>query len=62
LQKLCVSPILSNIKFTDEDDRIFYDTAKTVNTVLITGNKKHFPKDKIVLSPKEFIEGLPPEL
>jgi len=43
--------------FVDEDDRMFYEVAKTAKAkCIVTGNKDHFPKDSIVKSPKEFIE------
>jgi predicted nucleic acid-binding protein len=45
------------VVFTDEDDKIFYDVLKSSNAnYIITGNKKHYPKDKNILSPKEFKE------
>ena len=38
-------------------DRAFYEVAKTGNAqYLITGNKKHFPDEETVRSPKEFLE------
>jgi putative PIN family toxin of toxin-antitoxin system len=44
-------------KFIDEDDKMFYEVAKTAKaTCIVTGNKDHFPKEAIVRSPKEFIE------
>src|SRR5450756_1218490 len=33
-------PILDT--FGDEDDKMFYEVAKTANTYLVTGNSKHF--------------------
>ncbi|MCQ2795270.1 MAG: putative toxin-antitoxin system toxin component, PIN family [Bacilli bacterium] len=45
-------------KMIDEDDRQFYELAKSYDCYLITGNKKHYPKDSIVLSPDEFINKL----
>lgn len=45
-------------KFSDEDDRKFYEVAKSgVAEYLITGNKAHFPKDGIVVNPAEFMNG-----
>ena len=49
-----VQPIRSTDALPDEDDRVFYDTAKTAGAYLITGNKKHFPQAQFVLSPAEF--------
>ena len=43
-----------DIKFADESDKKFYEVAKTINCKLITGNKKHFPDEKGILSPGEF--------
>ena len=46
-----------NIKFADEDDKIFYELYKSGEAdFLITGNIKHFPKDKNIITPREFIE------
>ncbi len=43
--------------FRDEDDRMFYEVAVTGKAVcLVTGNKDHYPKGKIVRSPKEALE------
>ena len=45
------------IKFTDEADKKFYEVYKSGNAqCLITGNKKHFPKESTILNPKEFLE------
>lgn len=45
-----------NIDFVDEDDKKFFEVAKYCNAKLITGNLKHFPKDKDVMSVSEFLE------
>jgi putative PIN family toxin of toxin-antitoxin system len=43
--------------FTDEDDKMFYELYKTGEVdFLITGNIKHFPKEKNIVTPREFIE------
>jgi predicted nucleic acid-binding protein len=44
------------IDLPDEKDRIFYDTAKQRNAILITGNIKHFPEEDFIMSPKDFLE------
>jgi putative PIN family toxin of toxin-antitoxin system len=45
------------IKFTDEDDKIFYDVYKSSEAeYIITSNTKHYPKEKNIITPKEFIE------
>jgi predicted nucleic acid-binding protein len=46
-----------NLKFVDEDDRIFYELYKSGDVdYLITGNKKHFPEEKGIITAREFIE------
>ena len=46
-----------NKKFVDNDDKAFYEVAKTAGAkFLVTGNKDHYPNEEIVKSPKEFIE------
>jgi putative PIN family toxin of toxin-antitoxin system len=45
------------IKFADEDDKMFYDVYKSSDAnYIITGNKKHFPKEKNIITPREYIE------
>ena len=46
----------STFEMPDESDRIFYDTAKEAGAFLITGNKKHFPAETMIVSPTEFIK------
>jgi predicted nucleic acid-binding protein len=49
--------IPQNVKFVDEDDRMFYELYKSGEVdFLIIGNIKHFPKEKNILTPREFIE------
>jgi putative PIN family toxin of toxin-antitoxin system len=46
-----------NIKFADEDDKLFYDLFKCEEIdYLVTGNIKHFPKEKNIVSPRGFID------
>jgi hypothetical protein len=41
-----------NVKFADEDDRIFYELYKSGEVgFLIAGNIKHFPKEKNIVTP-----------
>jgi putative PIN family toxin of toxin-antitoxin system len=48
---------LQKIKFVDEDDKKFYDVYKSSDAnCIITGNKKHFPKEKNIITPREYIE------
>ena len=51
-----VIPEKSDILLPDEDDRIFYDTAKTINAYLVTGNLKHFPDEPFVILAADFID------
>jgi putative PIN family toxin of toxin-antitoxin system len=39
----------------DEDDRIFYDTAKSAGACLVTGNTKHYPNESFIMTPAEFL-------
>ena len=39
----------------DEDDRVFYDTAKSAGAYLISGNIKHYPNEPFILTPVEFL-------
>ncbi|GHV33583.1 PIN domain-containing protein [Spirochaetia bacterium] len=51
-----------DIQFFDEsdrrsDDKIFYDVFRSsAANYIITGNKKHYPKEKNILLPREFKE------
>ena len=45
----------SLIPFSDESDRIFYDTAIDSDSILITGNIKHFPSKPFIITPVEFL-------
>jgi uncharacterized protein len=40
----------------DETDRKFYEVAKYCNAILVTGNLVHYPEDKDIMLPAEFIE------
>jgi len=43
--------------FNDEDDKKFYELYKSGNAdYLITGNKRHFPKENGIVTPREFID------
>ncbi len=40
----------------DEDDRVFYELSLSEpDSLLITGNSKHFPRTPSVVSPSEFL-------
>lgn len=44
-----------DIEFSDNDDKKFYEVAKHCNAPIITGNIKHFPKEPMIMTCKEFI-------
>ena len=45
----------SGIALPDESDRVFYDVAKSCEAILITGNKKHYPNEAFIVTPKDFL-------
>jgi len=47
-------PAKSTIVFSNESNRIFYDTAKNNNALLITGNIRHFPDEPFIMKPVDF--------
>jgi putative PIN family toxin of toxin-antitoxin system len=51
-----VAPRPSTDPMADEDDRVFYDAARTAGAYLVTGNTRHYPASSFVLTPKEFLE------
>ena len=49
--------IFSGETFTDVLDAVFYEVALSKeSSYLVTGNKKHFPKAPIVVTPAEMME------
>jgi putative PIN family toxin of toxin-antitoxin system len=56
-----IEPTVSNIPLPDEDDRVFYDTARQSDAILITGNIKHYPAENHIMTPREFIDMLNPD-
>jgi len=50
-----IDPDISTNKMIDENDRVFYDTAKSAGAYLITGNTKHYPQESFILTPAEFL-------
>jgi len=50
------SNVSSNLKLQHEDDRKFYDLAKTANAYLITDNLRHYPNEPLIISPAEFLK------
>ena len=54
-----VSPKPSGIQLIDMEDLVFYEVVlekKEDGAYLITGNKRHFPSDPIVVTAAEFLE------
>ncbi|MCL2122201.1 MAG: putative toxin-antitoxin system toxin component, PIN family [Clostridiales bacterium] len=52
---ILVSCSASEIALPDEDDRVFYDTAKASGAILITGNTRHYPIESFILTPSDFL-------
>ena len=55
---ILTEPEISSAAMPDEDDRVFYDAAKSNGAFLITGNKKHYPDEPFILTPSDFLEKL----
>jgi putative PIN family toxin of toxin-antitoxin system len=57
-ERLAPTPL--NARLPDPDDLPFLETAAAAGAVLVTGNRRHFPKrackDVPVLSPGDFLE------
>ena len=51
---ILIEPIVSDISLPDESDRIFYDTAKAAEAILITGNIKHYPSESFIMTPADY--------
>lgn len=49
-----VADPLTDIPFTDESDRKFYEVAKFCHAPLITGNTKHCPKENGIVTVSDF--------
>lgn len=50
---------VSKIKLPDEDDRCFYDAAKTEGVdYLVTGNKRHFPDENFIVTAAEYLKAI----
>jgi putative PIN family toxin of toxin-antitoxin system len=50
-----IEPTPGTHYMVNEDDRIFYDTAKSTGSYLVTGNKKHYPDEAFIVTPAEFL-------
>jgi putative PIN family toxin of toxin-antitoxin system len=54
IEAIFVDAIPQSILFNDEDDKKFYEVFKTTQAdFLITGNIKHFPKERGIITPAE---------
>ena len=53
---LLANPTPSTIPLPDESDRIFYDLAESTNSILVTGNSKHYPPEDFIMSPTDFLK------
>ncbi|MCL2048223.1 MAG: putative toxin-antitoxin system toxin component, PIN family [Defluviitaleaceae bacterium] len=54
---IMITPKTSNIDMRDEKDRIFYDTARESNAILITGDKDLLVlQEPFIMQPHEFLE------
>ena len=53
-----IEPTISAIPLPDEDDRIFYDTARQSDSILISGNMKHYPIEDFIMTPSDFLDML----
>jgi putative PIN family toxin of toxin-antitoxin system len=50
-----------DIQFDDVVDNILYDVFKSSNAeYIITGNKKHYPQEENIISPREYADGAVP--
>ncbi len=46
----------AGVTLTDIKDQPFYDLKNaSADIILVTGNIKHFPKDELIMTPKDFI-------
>jgi putative PIN family toxin of toxin-antitoxin system len=50
-----ISPNKSDIPMPDETDRKFYDTAKQIGAILISGNLRHYPAEPFIIMPSDFL-------
>ena len=47
----------TKIELPDEDDRPFYEVALSGEAdFLVTGNKSHFPRKSIIVTPKQYLD------
>ena len=51
-----VIPRPTPVYFTDYSDKPFYEAAVSSGAWLVTGNKRHYPDESFIVSPREYIE------
>lgn len=51
-----IADALTDVPFTDESDKKFYEVAKFCNAPLVTGNLKHYPQEDLVKSVAEYYD------
>ena len=51
-----IADALTDVPFTDESDKKFYEVAKFCNAPLVTGNLKHYPQNSLVKSVAEYYD------
>ena len=53
---LYVVPRPTTVPFTDPSDKPFYEAALSSGAWLVTGNKRHYPDEPFLVSPREYID------
>ena len=51
-----VFPVPTSVPFTDMSDKSFYEAAVSSGAWLVTGNKRHYPSESFIVSPREYID------
>jgi putative PIN family toxin of toxin-antitoxin system len=50
-----IEPTAIDVPILDKTDKPFYDTARNVGAILITGNTKHYPDEAFIMTPSDFM-------
>jgi len=53
-----VNPQKSDVPMLHQADRKFYDVARAIDAVLVTGNTRHYPSEPFIMTPARFLEKL----
>ena len=53
---LLAETVSTNVPFIDPSDKPFYEAALSSGAWLVTGNKRHYPEEPFIVSPREYIE------